>query len=226
MKKLAKSTTLSNIICQNAFDICIILGSLGLYFVLFGSLCDYSNWISVPLQERDVSIKNENIEPPDTYIRRVRPKMLDFYDSFKRHLDRIPLTSYRIVLGEEYTVFITAYCAEECGWNYWTSSGTYCHRASWLNRHTEPTTCAIDRNYFSYGDMFYVPSEDRVYIAEDTGAFRGMWLDLYQDDMSDVIWYPTRYETVYACEIEYYSVCPSYHLYEWLYGEYLQGLVY
>ena len=55
--------------------------------------------------------------------------------------------------------------------------------------------------------MFYVPSEDRVYVAEDTGpGVRGLWLDTYQNDISDVYGYPSRYETVYLCEVEYYTV--------------------
>ena len=113
-----------------------------------------------------------------------------------------PIMVTEMVILDEYDVFITAYCAEECGWNYWTSSGEYCHRSSWENRIDEPTTCAIDLNYFDYGDMFYIPSEDRVYIAEDTGAFRGLWLDLYQDDISDVNSYNTRYETICVVTFE------------------------
>lgn len=113
----------------------------------------------------------------------------------------------RVVLYDEYRFFITAYCAEECGWSYSTSSGAICHRASWDYRYSEPTTCAIDRSYFGYDTLIYIPSEDRVYIAEDTGpGVRGYWIDTYQDDMSDVYGYNTRYETCYTCDLEYYSI--------------------
>ena len=139
-------------------------------------------------------------------------------------MGEIPLTCSRIVLKDSYKVFLTAYCAEECGWNYWTSSDTYCHRSSDWNRY-EPTTCAVDLRYFQYGTLFYVPSEDRVYVAEDTGAFRGMWIDTYQDDISDVYGYDTRYETIYVVEIEQYEVLASnYDVRGMIWDEYLASL--
>ena len=127
-------------------------------------------------------------------------------DSFKAiqdiqtQIDDLTVTFTALELIDDYTVFITAYCAEECGWNYETSSGATCHRSSEENRINEPSTCAVDLRYFGYSTLFYIPSEDRIYIAEDTGAFRGLWLDLYEESLSDVIYFPTRYETVYTCE--------------------------
>lgn len=134
--------------------------------------------------------------------------VIEEYRKLIRKIDGVPLLCTKLVLGDSYNVFLTAYCAEECGWNYETSSGEICHRSSEINRY-EPSTAAIDLRYFRYGDLFYIPSEDRVYIAEDTGAFRGMWIDLYQDDMQDVQNYNTRYETVFMVEIEYYFVPAS-----------------
>ena len=126
------------------------------------------------------------------------------FDEMDALMNEIPIELREMIILDEHRAFLTAYCAEECGWNYWTSSGAYCHRSSWENRIDEPTTCAIDLRYFDYGDLFYIPSEDRIYIAEDTGAFRGIWLDLYQSDMSSVRGYDTRHETIYSVTFEYY----------------------
>lgn len=121
------------------------------------------------------------------------------FDDLEEKIDGMTITYYELILIDTYDCFITAYCAEECGWNYETSSGSICHRSGYDERY-EPTTCAVDLKYFGYDTLFYIPSEDRIYIAEDTGAFRGFWLDLYQDDMEEVRWFNTRYETIYTCE--------------------------
>lgn len=92
--------------------------------------------------------------------------------------------------------YITAYCAEECGWNYYTSSGEICHyEEAWY----EPTTCAIDRSLFYYGDLFMI--DGKVYIAEDTGsAVKGLHWDLYRESMSEVQWFNSHYTEVYSVE--------------------------
>lgn len=104
--------------------------------------------------------------------------------------------------------YITAYCPSECGYNgynfpsgWTTASDTICHRADWDHRYTEPTTCAIDRSYHSFGDEFYLPDFDRTFVAEDTGsAVRGHHLDLFYEDYEDVMSFPTGYYDVYAVE--------------------------
>ncbi len=145
-----------------------------------------------------------------SYIRsphRYRLKPTIYLSDMNLGLQKQQVDCVRVVLYDEYRFFITAYCAEECGWSYSTSSGAICHRASWDYRYSEPTTCAIDRSYFGYDTLIYIPSEDRVYIAEDTGpGVRGYWIDTYQDDISDVYGYNTRYETCYICDLEYYSI--------------------
>lgn len=105
------------------------------------------------------------------------------------------------------TYFVTAYCPYECGYtgdNYpkgWmTASGEICHRSDYEDRLYQPTTCAIDRRYHSFGDMFYIEEFDRVFIAEDTGAFSGRWLDLFYEDYEDVLSFPTGYYTVYSVQ--------------------------
>ena len=110
------------------------------------------------------------------------------------------------------TYYITAYCPSECGWNgdpdnltgWYTASGEICHRADHEDRLTEPTTCAIDRHYHSFGDMFYIAEFDRVFVAEDTGSgVVGKHLDLfYEDYYSDVVPFPTGYYEVFSVEYE------------------------
>lgn len=191
-------------------DKCILLIAASLVCLQFGILCyepktqfSFDNppgfttkdmYVELPEIERDPVIPESN--PVFEELRELNIKIAEM---------PITITRTRMVLYDAHTVFLTAYCAEECGWNYSTSSGEICHRSSEDN-HYEPTTCAIDLRYFRYGTMFYVPSEDRVYIAEDTGpGVQGLWIDTYQDDMSDVYGYNTRYETVYICDFEDYE---------------------
>ena len=112
------------------------------------------------------------------------------YDSVSIHYTTVE-TEY---LG---VYFITAYCAEECGWNYGTSSGAICH---YEDDPYEPSTAAIDRRIHQYGDLFMI--DGKVYIAEDTGAFSGLWIDCYVETMDEVRSWNTRYETVYSVSYE------------------------
>lgn len=138
------------------------------------------------------------------------PDVIRQNKEIRRRIGEITFQRTRLILGESYRMFITSYCSAECGGSTTTSSGAQVHRASHSNRYFEPTTCAIDRRYFDYGDLFYIPSEDRVYVAEDTGSgVKGMWLDTFQTSMSDVRGYNTRYETVNTCKFEDYEVMAS-----------------
>lgn len=126
------------------------------------------------------------------------------------------VTTYTI-MHKDYigTYFITAYCPSECGYNgenyptgWTTASGEICHRADWEDRLWSPTTCAIDRNIHSFGDMFYIEEFDRVFVAEDTGpGVNGRHLDLFYEEYDDVISFPTGYYAVYSVwyeEVDYY----------------------
>lgn len=99
------------------------------------------------------------------------------------------------------TYYITAYCScSKCCWpsTNKTASGTTCHYESDPN---DPTTCAIDRKLHHFGDTFYLKSEGRMYVAEDTGsAVKGKHIDLYFPDHSYVQSYGSHYETVYVPE--------------------------
>ena len=197
------------------FDTCVLLIALSLIFSLFGVLAiDPIPTVEEPEpQVEEIIVEAPRATPTPTPTPEIEvsepvvPEALLVIQEINRQMGQVTMTCSRLVFGNEYRVFLTAYCAEECGWNYSTSSGTICHRSNWVYRNYEPTTCAIDLRYFRYGTLFYVPSEDRVYIAEDTGpGVVGMWIDTYQEDMSDVYGYNTRYETVYTVDIEYYEV--------------------
>ena len=85
-----------------------------------------------------------------------------------------------------------------------TASGATCHRSSYADRLTEPTTCAIDRSLHDFGDLFYIPAFDWIYVAEDTGsAVKGKHLDLFYPEYSDVVCFPTGYYEVYSVEYIY-----------------------
>lgn len=183
----------------------VLLLSLSLVSFLFVDLLyepktDYTEWGHT---SRDMYVELPELVEPELVL----PEVIDEVRNIKQRLGEIEFPKTRLVFGDSHRMFITAYCSAECRGSTTTSSGATCHRET--NKY-EPTTCAIDRRYFRYGDLFYIPSEDRVYVAEDTGSgVRGMWIDTYQTSMSDVRGYNTRYETVYEVEIEHYTVLAS-----------------
>lgn len=90
--------------------------------------------------------------------------------------------------------FITAYCPEECGGSWQTSSGATCHYSS---DNSEPTTCAIDRSYHGYNELIVV--DGKLYITEDTGpGVQGRWVDCFVLTMEEVNAWPTGYKPVYS----------------------------
>lgn len=107
--------------------------------------------------------------------------------------------------------FVTAYCPAECGYveyadgtdnfpNGWvTATDTICHysESNW-----EPTTCAIDRNYFGFDEVIAIDFGDsmKTYVTEDTGAFRGMWVDCFVETMYEVQTWQTGYYPIYSVE--------------------------
>ena len=133
--------------------------------------------------------------PTPIEVKRVESKYIPVLVTYRK----MELTS----LGK---YFITSYCPSECGYNgsnfptgWMTASDTICHRAEYGFRLSEPTTCAIDRKFHRFGDTFYIPEFDRTFVAEDTGsAVRGHHLDLFYEEYSDVVSFPTGYYEVYA----------------------------
>lgn len=130
-----------------------------------------------------------------------------FFEDFKPLLDEVTLPTCDIVMESIGNYWVTNYCPAECGGSWATSSGATCHRSSYEDRLTIPTTCAIDLSVNDYGDLFYIPAFDRVFIAEDTGSgVKGKWLDLFYEDYSDVVNFPVGYYEVYSVEYVYGEV--------------------
>lgn len=108
-------------------------------------------------------------------------------------------TSYFLELESLGKYYITAYSPQETG-SWVTASGIKLHRASWENRYTEPTTCAVDPKLHKIGKngtLFYLPDFDRVFIAQDTGRLvKKKHLDLAYTDLKSVKSFPTgKYQT-------------------------------
>lgn len=155
-----------------------------------------------------------------TYTKTIRPVgTVSWFKSGYSHDGEV--TTYTI-MHKDYigTYFITAYCPHECGYREYddgtdnfpagwtTASGEICHRADWEDRLWSPTTCAIDRNIHSFGDMFYIEEFDRVFVAEDTGpGVNGRHLDLFYETYDEMASFPTGYYAVYSVwyeEVDYY----------------------
>ena len=212
---------------KHLFEVCTLLIATALLFTLFGTISyitkDLCNTEKVEL-EIVIPTLTPTPMPTPTPVSEpeelVVPESLEVYQEFYRQLGQVTLTDKRIVLKNSYKVFFTAYCAEECGYRVYadgsnnypaghiTSTGTICHRSTEFMRY-EPSTCGVDPKYFSYGTMFYVPSEDRVYIAEDTGYISGAWIDTYQESMEEMLAYNVRYETIWTIDLEEYEVLSS-----------------
>ena len=212
---------------KHHFEVCILLLTLSLLFTLFGLL----GYMPVKVNAEELAgeivivlptvtpVPTESVEE-EVAAEPVIPETVEVYQEFNRQLGQIPLTCTKINYLNQYKVFFTAYCPEECGFRVYadgtdnfpagniTSTGTICHRSSDFMRH-QPSTCGVDPKYFPYGTMFYVPSEDRVYVAEDTGLISGAWVDTFQVDMDTMLAYEVRYEYVWTVELEDYEVLSS-----------------
>ena len=103
--------------------------------------------------------------------------------------------------------FITSYCPQECGYveysdgtdnfpNGWmTATDTICH---YSDSNWQPTTCAIDPHYFGFGEVLMV--DGKTYVTEDTGAFRGMWVDVFRPTYEEMAEHGSHYSEVYSVE--------------------------
>lgn len=120
-------------------------------------------------------------------------------------IDSLEIPTCTMVMQSLGTYYITGYTSIECGGSTMTASGATVHKASYENRLTEPTTCAIDPSIHDFGDLFYIPAFDTIYVAEDTGsAVKGKHLDLYffDDEYNYALSITGKYE-VYSVEYEY-----------------------
>jgi len=142
----------------------------------------------------------------------LNPEGKIFFEKFKPMLEEVTLPTVTMEMESIGKYWVTNYCPAECGGSWMTSSGAKCHRASYENRLTEPTTVAVDLSYWPYGTLFYIPAFDRVFIAEDTGSgVKGKWLDLFYEDYSDVVNFPVGYYETYVIEYVYGEVPANYY---------------
>jgi len=123
------------------------------------------------------------------------------HDEFLSYLDLVTVPRKEMVLTDLGKYYITGYTSVECGGSTMTASGATVHKGN-------PTTCAIDPALWDFGDLFYIPYFDQVYVAEDTGsAVKGKHLDLYfYDDEYNYALSITGYYKVYSVEYVYYEV--------------------
>ncbi len=204
---------------KKPIDQIVILLSLALMFSLFALL---RAWNILRPVIREQQEKQLNLPPePLIYDYPETDPEYGYYENWYKPTHFVRETITEVITDYQYlgNYYVTAYAPEECGYNgsnyptgWMTASGAICHRADEENRLTEPTTCAIDRNYHHFGELFYIPAFDRIFVAEDTGAFRGRWLDLFYDDYYQMSVFPTGYYEVYSVtyietekEVEYYD---------------------
>ena len=182
-------------------DTCIVLIAVALTCILFGIL----SYTPKPIVYTGFSSRDFHVELPAS--RRVTPTptptpnpVLNTVSSeIWSLMEDIPLTDRIMRMESIGYYYITAYCncSKCCGVyaNGRTASGTECHYES---DSYAGTTCAIDRSLHHFGEMLYIPSEDRVYITEDTGsAVLGRHIDIYFPDHSYVERYGSHTEEVF-----------------------------
>lgn len=174
--------------------------------------------------KQNIYFKHEIIiiqENPEKYeYKKCNNRIVNYILNWVRpyYFERVSLYRLDLVTSSIGYYYITAYAAEECGYNgynfptgWTTASGAICHRADYENRLTEPTTCAIDRRLHRFGDTFYIPAFDRVFVAEDTGsAVKGKHLDLFYDYYG-MLSFPTGYYEVFTFEYVYSQTEVSYY---------------
>ena len=207
-------------------DVCMILISAALLLILFARLrysdlpIDFSKMEFTDFEAREIAVPlpTYNIFPSPTPTPKPARITVYYQNIFKPYyLDDVVITGASLNLTYLGNYYITAYCPSECGYNgsnyptgWRTASDIICHRASYENRYTEPTTCAVDPRLHRIGkngDLFYLPYFDRVFKAEDTGsAVKGKHLDLFYEEYSDVCSFPTNFYSTYSVEVEEYTV--------------------
>lgn len=131
--------------------------------------------------------------PPAYILRQMYRK-----NPIMRYVNSVEVSITYLELESLGTYYITAYCdcSKCCGIyaNGATASGEYCH---YSDDDYEPTTCAIDRGYHSFGELLWV--DDKLYVAEDTGsAVIGRHIDIYLPSHDEVETYGSHYSEVYS----------------------------
>ena len=165
--------------------------------------------VRIPERKHEVfQVREKEPEPFIDY-----KKNLEGSYKLKDKIDRLDIKYDYIDTEYVGVCFVTAYCPAECGYveyedgtdnfprGWVTATDTICHysESNW-----EPTTCAIDRNYFGFGEYLAIDFDGdlKTYVTEDTGAFRGMWVDCFVETMYEVETWETGYYPVYSVEFK------------------------
>lgn len=168
---------------------------------------EHSNRMTKPQHKQErFQVREREPEPIIDYKRNLKGAR-----DFKDKIDSLDVFIDSIEYKYIGTYFVTAYCPAECGYveyydgtdnfpkGWMTASGTICHysESNW-----EPTTCAIDRNYFGFEEIIAIDFDGtmKTYVTEDTGAFRGKWIDCFVESMYEVQTWQTGYYPVYTVE--------------------------
>lgn len=170
--------------------------------VFFSIFMFYGFMLMIPTEvpkSKDMAIKSEIIPPPEYFYQ--KPKASEAMRSaveLLRKIDTVEISYTTIEYSYIGTYFVTAYSDEET-WSRMTASGEEVH---WSDSNFEPTTAAIDRNYHGFYEYLAVDFGDykKVYVTEDTGAFRGKWIDCFVETMEEVNSWPTGYYPIYSVE--------------------------
>lgn len=190
------------------FDKAVILIALLLLCLLFITIAPKQPNISRKHSHTRtwyIIVEVEKEIPEPKYDEEERNRMINYYQNWylPNHHSTETITEMNIEYDYLGYYYCTAYSPQETG-SWGTASGTTLHRADYEYRLTEPTTCAIDRNLHRFGDLFYIPAFDRVFVAEDTGsAVRGNHLDLGYTDLESVWSFPTGSYEVYSVDYIY-----------------------
>lgn len=168
------------------------------YLLFFASACIFYGITELVTDNevchKDRPIPHENwtyhAPRPEPYINPVFKQMLD-----TDLTECITVRSYQAEYIGEY--FVTAYTAEECGWNYGTASG---EEVEWHEEWYIPTTAAIDPRLHSFYELLMI--DGKVYICTDTGGdIKGHWIDVYVPDMASVRSWETGMRSVYSVQL-------------------------
>lgn len=157
----------------------------------------------------DISFPWEDIQgaKKTRYLKQMKKvkMVLQNHEDLEKLMAHVIMPVERMILTDIGTYYITGYTSLECGGSTMTASGATVHKGN-------PTTCAIDPALWDFGDLFYIPYFDQVYVAEDTGsAVKGKHLDLYfYDDEYNYALSITGYYQVYSVEYETYYVQADY----------------
>ncbi|MCR4556367.1 MAG: hypothetical protein K5779_00900 [Saccharofermentans sp.] len=138
----------------------------------------------------------EEVEVPEVKVKKYINPMIAEALKLRNGYNGLEIT-YTVILTDYLGhYFITAYSDEETN-SRETASGVEVH---YSEDPFEPSTCAIDLNYGRFNDLYMI--DNRVYIAEDTGAFRGLWIDCFVETMEEVRAWDTGYKAVYSVSYE------------------------